>query len=491
MARLPGTIKLASTIEPRVGAPLDARERVFNKADLTAAASFPYFWVGMEVYCAEDSKKYRLVGEDPTTLSNWEEVGTGGDTDAIKVVHDLPNNPTVNETVYLIEDNKSSVMQYQNKYYYAYTNSDHDMILYTTTQDFDWDMKLYYEDENSGNIVPYDKEYGLDYLDENGQYFDCGVYIGDEHMVLRFTYDSSSDDVDASDWCDVSCGVRHYSLDVQQYYNEENVFDFLKTNNDDAFTLSIFNGYDWGTTTFYCAKGLYHPPGDDNLRFWVFNSGTLVCTYYERGGGVIEYNEYNVVIDNPVIYTDLFPDNPKENQVVIYTGNEYDDYALVTNLTPMSNPQELGLYEDNGGTYELSTDTEADVKRYAYYNGSFVTYVLKEQPEIGDMVYSIIGSDIQELGAITEYDPEQGIKFGTYDYFFGRYAGMDDNGKNYYKFVSYTKGLYEYVGGVWELMSGGETVDEEAREVAAGAMALAEQNSCESIPTSYVNSLFN
>ena len=486
MARLPGTIKLASTIEPRVGAPLDARERVFNKADLTAAASFPYFWVGMEVYCAEDSKKYRLVGEDPTTLSNWEEVGTGGDTDTIKVVYELPNNPTVGETVYLIGEERSQVMHYQNKYYYAYTNSEHDMTLYTMTQDFDWDMPLYCE--SNGNIVPYNKEHGLDYLDDNGQYFDCGVYVNDEYMTLRFTY-NSSDDVDITDWFDVSPSIRHYELQVARYYNEQIVFDFLMNLPDDNFTVSIYKDYDWGTTNFYCAKGLYHPPGDDNYRVWTFSSGTLVCVYHELANGGMEYDEYDIGIDNQVLYTDIFPEEAKENQVVVYTGNEYDDYALVTNLTPMSNPQELGLYEDNGGTYELSTDTEADVKRYAYYNGSFVAYVLKEQPEIGDMVYSIIGSDVQELGTITEYDSEEGIKFGTYDYFFGRYAGMDDNGKNYYKFMSYTKGLYEY-NGLWEPMSS-EAIDNEAREVAAGAMALAEENSCEPIPTSYVSGLFN
>lgn len=78
MARTPGTARLSGTIEPLAGGALDARDVVQTKADLTASGSFPYPYIGMETYVVAENKKYRLVGEDPTVLANWQEVGSGG-----------------------------------------------------------------------------------------------------------------------------------------------------------------------------------------------------------------------------------------------------------------------------------------------------------------------------------------------------------------------------------------------------------------------------
>ena len=74
MARTRGTIPTPANIEPEVGLPLDARQRVATKADLTASGSFPYPWVGMEVYCAQDGKTYQLVNDDPTNEMNWKDI---------------------------------------------------------------------------------------------------------------------------------------------------------------------------------------------------------------------------------------------------------------------------------------------------------------------------------------------------------------------------------------------------------------------------------
>ena len=74
MARTKGTIPLSMAIEPNIGAPLDAREKVNLKSDLTNPSSFPYPWVGMEVYCAEDGKKYRLINENFTNMDSWKNI---------------------------------------------------------------------------------------------------------------------------------------------------------------------------------------------------------------------------------------------------------------------------------------------------------------------------------------------------------------------------------------------------------------------------------
>lgn len=77
MARSKGSANLSASLEVLAGAPLDAREVVQTKADLTAEDSFPYKYIGLEVYVVAENKRYRLIGNDPTDIENWEEVGAG------------------------------------------------------------------------------------------------------------------------------------------------------------------------------------------------------------------------------------------------------------------------------------------------------------------------------------------------------------------------------------------------------------------------------
>lgn len=78
MGRTKGTYTLTSNIEPKVGAPLDARTIVKLLVDLTANNTFEYPYKGMKVFVEENNKSYTLVGSDPTISSNWTEDGSGG-----------------------------------------------------------------------------------------------------------------------------------------------------------------------------------------------------------------------------------------------------------------------------------------------------------------------------------------------------------------------------------------------------------------------------
>lgn len=83
MSRTKGTYTLTSNIEPKVGAPLDARTVVKLKTDLTANNTFPYPYKGLTVFVEEENKKYTLIGADTTNIDNWVEEGsasTGGHT---------------------------------------------------------------------------------------------------------------------------------------------------------------------------------------------------------------------------------------------------------------------------------------------------------------------------------------------------------------------------------------------------------------------------
>lgn len=80
MSRTKGTFSLTSNIEPKFGAPLDARTIVKLLADLTASNTFEYPYKGMKVFVEENNKSYTLVGSDPTVSTNWIEDNGGGHT---------------------------------------------------------------------------------------------------------------------------------------------------------------------------------------------------------------------------------------------------------------------------------------------------------------------------------------------------------------------------------------------------------------------------
>ena len=79
MARTKGSFSLAGTLEPLVSAPLDARQTVKLKTDLTNPATFQYFYKGMQTFVEEEEKRYTLIGNDPSVLANWREDGVATD----------------------------------------------------------------------------------------------------------------------------------------------------------------------------------------------------------------------------------------------------------------------------------------------------------------------------------------------------------------------------------------------------------------------------
>lgn len=79
MARVQGTLKLSSNIEPQVGAPLDARTVVTTKTELTAEGNYDYCYVGMMVAVQDEGKVYILKAKPATTLANWAEVASSGE----------------------------------------------------------------------------------------------------------------------------------------------------------------------------------------------------------------------------------------------------------------------------------------------------------------------------------------------------------------------------------------------------------------------------
>lgn len=115
MTRQKGTLISSSNIEPNIAAPLDAREKVTSRSDLTAKDTFAYPYEGMEVYCEETQRKYILKGSDPTVASNWAQI-SDGNTEVVA----NPTGPTttdlsklqVGEIIYNIPSSRNGEIEH-------------------------------------------------------------------------------------------------------------------------------------------------------------------------------------------------------------------------------------------------------------------------------------------------------------------------------------------------------------------------------------------
>lgn len=79
MARQKGSTSLGNNLELKVAAPLDAREVVETKSDLTDASTWDYPFAGMKVIVRDEAKMYILKQKPHTVAENW--VQSGADID--------------------------------------------------------------------------------------------------------------------------------------------------------------------------------------------------------------------------------------------------------------------------------------------------------------------------------------------------------------------------------------------------------------------------
>lgn len=101
MARKQDPMTFAGALEVQAQKPLDARRKVTLIADLTEAASFPYIYKGLDVFCEENDKWYTFLGGDQTDIKNWRKEGSGegGETPTLDAVLKKGNTSTENATV--------------------------------------------------------------------------------------------------------------------------------------------------------------------------------------------------------------------------------------------------------------------------------------------------------------------------------------------------------------------------------------------------------
>ena len=71
-----GSVRTSNSIEPRMGAALDARLVVPTKADLY---TYLYFYKGMIVSVTDEDKAYMLTTDNPKLETSWVLVGSSDD----------------------------------------------------------------------------------------------------------------------------------------------------------------------------------------------------------------------------------------------------------------------------------------------------------------------------------------------------------------------------------------------------------------------------
>ena len=320
----------------------------------------------------------------PKNLQDAFDDGDFGGGGGLPVVTEVPQNPEDGDVVLITdyEQEKSGILQYHNIMYYAFKNTEHNMVLYTTTQELTWEMKFYV---NDGGMIPYSGDYGLDQLDPNGEYFIIGLYIEGEFVNnLRFDHDSSLD-LDGSDWHNISSGLKNYNVQIYRYMSEDVIKKLLPTIHDDEFILTVGCDYDWGTDAYYCSMGWYHPPGDHNYRYWTLNSGTMVYQFYEGWNGELEFREYNLT--NPQI------------QNAFKVVDDFNDINLGDTALFLL-PPDTGTNYINGGIYKC---VESALIQKA--GGSEYFYILLDDlgPSQGDILYNDYGL---RVAVITDVDSQ-------------------------------------------------------------------------------------
>ena len=145
MARSKGTMKVSANIEPRIGAPLDARMVVPTLADLTTSGNFPYPYQGMIVAVQATNKLYMYNGGTITSSESWDEVGgsaVSGNAGSVTQPIYL-NNGTLTATTYSLEASVPADAVFTDTTYESKSavSGGTDVSLVTTGEKYDWNNK--------------------------------------------------------------------------------------------------------------------------------------------------------------------------------------------------------------------------------------------------------------------------------------------------------------------------------------------------------------
>lgn len=153
------------------------------------------------------------------------------------------------------------------------------------------------------------------------------------------------------------------------------------------------------------------------------------------------------------------PATPANSDTFLYTGaTSYKTYSGT--LTAASNPTDLGLYEQSGSSYVLTTDTEPETVYKAWSNGTDTYFTKSAEPLASDTLYTISAGSVSDSGlTVASYDAVNGVTASngtTYP----RTPASDEYvaEKVYYEENYLTGVVYVYDGTEWNALSNGDVM---------------------------------
>lgn len=255
MARSKGSANFSGSLEVLAGAPLDARLVVETKADLTAATSYPYKYIGMIVSVKSEQKAYMLIASDPTSEASWKAIGS----DSIDVTVYKPagsilfiNKPELSSNilgnVYNIEDDfttTSDFVEGAGKSYSAGTNIVAVDIGTELTPNIKWDVLsafidlTSYQEKMQYGVLP---EASANLVDKIYQYIGAtNVYYTNGYFYKCIENPSSAGTyiwVQASTQPDKDTVIQLDTMPIPTSNDEGRIIEYVGTS-----TIDYINGY--------------------------------------------------------------------------------------------------------------------------------------------------------------------------------------------------------------------------------------------------------
>lgn len=219
----------------------------------------------------------------------------------------------------------------------------------------------------------------------------------------------------------------------------------------------VYNVAEEGETTQDFIEGTGH----------ILRAGSNVCVVNVAAEGAPEVLKYDILagffsVDDKLTFGDVMPANPADGDTFLYMGETTYTYEAVSGLTGAENPKELGYFEESGGVYTLTNDTEP-LQVYKAFKDSTDTYFVKSAtPQVGDTVYTISGGTVIDSGLTVDAVGTDDITVSGVTY--ARSAADDEyiEEKVYYdnKTEQYVTGViyvYDQSAGEWTPQTAGDT----------------------------------
>lgn len=216
----------------------------------------------------------------------------------------------------------------------------------------------------------------------------------------------------------------------------------------------------------------------DGWMYMITDAGTTTADFVEGAGVAFKANTEVVKVtvsntpkwallgtifdvDDRLQYGVTMPATPADGDTFLYTGETtYKVYPGT--LTAASNPSALGLYEQSGTAYVLTSDTEPETVYKAWSDGTDTYFTKAAEPAASDTLYTISGGIVSDSGlTVASYDPVAGITASNTTVYPRASASDEYVAEKVYYVENYLTGVvyvYDAANTQWDALSSGDVM---------------------------------